>query len=191
MKLREDIRNKYKSGALKYKYLPPELKLQVDKFTDFIIKGNPDIAAKYQQYLDIVKEQAGICGGAKNIKEYAKKAKEGIYTEIGNKVLSCIKSLNQAQFKAYNEYKEKKSVERGQRNTEYREKKEAEWKEKIAAREVHYQHIAVMQLMQSALNIIADYKVNAGHTRQTGHDLTKSEKKQLAKEHEDNSIDWR
>lgn len=89
-KVKEIIKSDYKKGALKYQYMPENIKSELDNITSFILSV-PQIAKEYSQFFNAAKEQAMIYGGKDNVDRYTEKAKEAIYKEIGNKVLEAIK----------------------------------------------------------------------------------------------------
>lgn len=165
IQLNSQIKKEYPQGALKYQYLPKNLKNRLDQISKSIIINNPDIYKEFKKYINLVESQAKIYGGNKNILSYTNKEKNKVYKEIGNKILSCIKDIRGIDYNAKNE--ECQNVVK------------------------KYQQMQVLNLMQSVLDIISNFNYqNSSLSKGFNHDLSKAEKSELKKKQKDKSIEW-
>lgn len=168
--IKENIEKTYQKGAIKYQYLPNELKKQVDCLTDKIIRQNPQIAREYSEYLRIVKEQASFFGGSYNINSYVKQAKFSIQKEVGNKILSCIKEIKSLEYQ---------SIKYGRESIK-------------GGREYDFKKQYLLNTMQYTFDVLVreNHYLNNGRSKDIHKELSISQKKELSKNSMDNSIEW-
>lgn len=165
--LKAQIKKEYPKGALKYKYMPPKIKAALKQLTAEIISGNPDIAREYDKFIKSASEQAKLYGGKQTVDNYVAKEKAKIFNQICNKILFSVKQM---------QFIEEKKLPSGQKQAEQEQ--------------YHYSMIG-MNLMQSVLDVIAqNNNAQNSNSKTFGKDLSKAEKKELAKEKKDSSIDW-
>ena len=79
------------NGSLKYKYLPPYVKKDMNKLIDIILSDR-DSKAQLNEYLELNIERAKLYGNDdKAVEHYKDKAMQKLYTDIGNIILKNIK----------------------------------------------------------------------------------------------------
>lgn len=155
------LKTDYPKGALKYQYLPTNIKSSLDTLSKKIIQDNPDVARAYREYLNDVKKQSLFFGGQKNAKQYTDKAIDSLLKEIGNKILSTVKDI--------------RTVERESQSELQRQS---------------YNQIQALNLMQDILNIIAQNSAATNKNKKTAKDMSKAEKADYYKKHQDVSLEW-
>lgn len=170
IELERKIKVAFPRGALKYQFVPPEIKVELDQLATKIIASHPDIASEFSSYIDSVRAHAELYGGKENVQQYVDTAKAALHKDIGNKILYTIKCMRSVKFQAGKEHNEQ------------------EWQVKIDTQN----QARALNLMQAVLNII----VEAGNPAPTNknktpnHDMSKAEKIELARKVRDNSIEW-
>lgn len=81
------------SGSLDYKYLSPELKMEVNHISDLLL-DRFDYNVKFNRIIDLQKEISTLNGKTKyEISKACKEAEKDIYNRMGNIIMKNVKSL--------------------------------------------------------------------------------------------------
>lgn len=119
-KFREDLLMKIENlkvpqeGRLQYKLMPPDIKNEIDKISDFIFKDAPNMGESnfriyMNKYLKSVEDLTRLyTDKEEDIQKSINNAKDDIYSRIGNSILKTKKSLifHDNKFKNNIDYKE-------------------------------------------------------------------------------------
>lgn len=82
-----------KGGRLQYKFMPPEVKAEIDKITDRIIEM-PQYKKMFDGYIKSVEDLAKLyTDKTEDIEEAKENAKDDIYKRIGNNILKTKKEI--------------------------------------------------------------------------------------------------
>lgn len=98
-----------KDGKLAYGYMPKDVKVILDKFSDELMKAFPDLKELFDDYIFSKQTEAEMFNstessiGAYNIASAVGKAKDNLYKGLGNKILKAVKLYNTERRIAGNE----------------------------------------------------------------------------------------
>ena len=156
-----------KSGALKYEYMPKDIKEKIDEAAMHIIESNAACKSNYYSYLktseEIRKIYADTPESLEDAREYAQAA---ILRSVGNKILKSVKQLSHLE----------KEIDK------------QEWAEK---NEIHKGEIAEDLVISIAFLLSRGLNSNRAKVNKLRKsELSKQAKIELAKELENKSLDW-
>ena len=99
------IKQMIPKGRIAYKLLEPQVKEEVDKLVDYVLRNNEDLKNICDEY---VKSKLNIANfySEKNLDEQEQKYKQEIEKIIANKLLGIVKSINRLEY----EYKKQETI---------------------------------------------------------------------------------
>jgi len=80
------------TGALKYAYMPPEVKQKIQEFMQIYLDNNVDFKNEYEKYID-VSSSIGAMYGENSKKYYTQKAEKELENILGNQFLYAVKGV--------------------------------------------------------------------------------------------------
>lgn len=87
------VENIPSNGSLKYRYLPPEYKNQLNAFLDKVL-DMPEMKGVYDQYLTSTDALSAAYGnGEETTAQNREKAVQKLYTNLGNEVMNAIREI--------------------------------------------------------------------------------------------------
>lgn len=86
-----ELKEKYPQGALKFDYLPTEIKDMMFELAEDIILNVPQINAEFTAYLREAEAQAKMYGGKQNVAMYVGSERQKLLKAMSNKILGAIK----------------------------------------------------------------------------------------------------
>lgn len=98
--LDNEIKGKYPKGALKFDYLPTDIKDMLFELAEDIVDNIPQINAEFTAYLREAEAQAKMYGGKQNVAMYVGSERQKLLKAMSNKILSTIKG-NRAFFNSH------------------------------------------------------------------------------------------
>ncbi len=156
-----------KKGALKYEYMPKDIKEQIDKASMNIIESNAACKSNYHSYLKAAEEVRKIYADTPESLEDAREyAKAVILKSIGNRILNAVKQLSNLE-----------------RNID-----KQEWTEK---HEVYKREIAedlILSIVFMLSRGLSSNRAKIGRLKNS--ELSKQAKIELARKLEIKSLDW-
>ncbi len=156
-----------RKGALKYEYMPNDIKVKIDEISLNIIEANTECKSKYHLYLDTAEEIRRIYANSpESINDAREYAKSVVVKSIGSKILKSIKKLNNIE---------------GELGSE-------EWKDNHEAYEKQSAEDLILNIAYMLSRGINSNKVKANRLRK--NELSKQARIELAKKLENKSIDW-
>lgn len=95
-----------KGGRVAYKFMPPEVKAEIDGLTDELIKNNTYLQAAIEQYIDSLcnlKRLYSSLNAPDKLKEYRDKCEADARKQISNKIVKSIKAIISKEYDVKNE----------------------------------------------------------------------------------------